>query len=212
MMFPMVTTVQEIRAAKELVDEAREELKREGQAFNEAMQIGAMIEIPSAALTCDFIADEVDFLSIGTNDLIQYTLAIDRVNEKTAHMYDPSNLAVLRLVKTVIDVAHDQTCHAADGAGHQRVACMLGRRTRHHHVPVCVCGEVASMPTMVYLLIGLGIDELSTVAGAIPRNKEILRAVSYAEAQKVAQQALTMGSSEEITELVSEYLPRVNAE
>jgi phosphotransferase system enzyme I (PtsI) len=210
-MFPMVTTVQEVRAAKALIAEAGDELRREGRPFNESIPIGAMIEIPSAALTCDLIAEEVDFLSIGTNDLIQYTLAIDRVNEKTAHMYDPTNLAVLRLVKNVIDVAHKERCQAAEG-GLQRPSCLLGRARESGDIPVCVCGEVASVPMMAYLLIGLGIDELSTVAGSIPRNKELVRAVSYDEARAVADEALRLRSSDEVAELLAEHLPVLNSD
>jgi phosphotransferase system enzyme I (PtsI) len=138
-------------------------------------------------------------------------LAIDRVNEKTARMYDPMNLAVLRLVKTVIDVAHGVRCCAASLAGTQRAACLLGRRRETAPIPVCVCGEVASVPMMAYLLIGMGIDELSTVANTIPRNKELVHSIAYEEARSVAEQALQLTSSEEITELVRAHLPKFDA-
>ncbi|NLF38241.1 phosphoenolpyruvate--protein phosphotransferase [bacterium] len=208
-MFPMVSTVQEVISARELIDEAMEELRAEGKAFNENIEVGAMIEIPSAALTADQIALHVDFFSIGTNDLIQYTLAVDRVNEKTAHLYDPLNLAVLRLMATVAHIAHRGDTQTDDVLLAGEPLFRLRRRTSPKRIPVAVCGEVAGNPLLAYLLVGLGIDELSTAAPAISRNKQLVRAISHEEARAIALQALQMDNSQEVRALIVRHLPRL---
>ncbi len=208
MMFPMISTVQEVRAAKELIEESKDELRREGREFDEHMRIGAMIEIPSAAMAADTLATEVDFFSIGTNDLIQYCLAIDRVNEKTAHMYDPMNLAVLRLLKTVINVAHNEPC--GTGMGADLPLCPLARSSDRPRMKVCVCGEVAAHPLMAYLLVGLGVDELSTAAASIPQNKEIVRAMSYEKARQAAEAVLHFDDSADVKKLVREHVSQLD--
>lgn len=207
-MFPMIASVHELRAAKRLIEECKQELRAAGARYNPHMPVGAMIEIPSAALTADVLAEEVSFFSIGTNDLIQYTLAIDRVNEKTAAMYDPLNLAVLRLVKTVVNVAHNVRCGRT---GRHNPACVLGRPTQRARVTVSVCGEMAAAPLTAYLLMGLGVDELSTAATSIPKNKQLVRASSMATARDVAARALAMNSSDEVRALITRHLPTPDA-
>jgi phosphoenolpyruvate-protein phosphotransferase (PTS system enzyme I) len=177
-MFPMVSSVDEVIAAKKLLQEAQAELREEGRPFDEDIEVGIMIEIPSAALTAERLAEEVDFFSIGTNDLIQYTLAADRSNEKVAHIYEPYHPAVLKLIRMVIDAAH-------------RAGIWVG-----------VCGEMASNPATALLLLGLGIDELSMGAVSIPEIKYLLRHVRLSEARKVAGRTVNMRSAAEIRLLV----------
>ena len=210
-MFPMITTVQEVRRTKELIEDVKRELLAEGRNFNPDILIGVMIEIPSAAIIADILAREVAFFSIGTNDLIQYTLAIDRVNEKTAQMYDPMNLAVMRLLKIVIDAAHCRVCQnpSKDALSHH--ACPIGRSSRRKSIPVCVCGEVASMPSMAFLLVGMGVDELSTVATSIPRNKELIRSISAAHARSVVAQALACDNPDDVRSLVEQNISKLDS-
>ena len=159
-MIPMITNVSEIRKVRMIFEEAKKELKAEGKPFNEGLPFGAMIEVPAAALTVDLIAQEVDFLSIGTNDLIQYTLAVDRVNENVGYLYEPMNLSILRLINWTVMVAH-----------------RLGK-------PVSMCGEMASDPTFTKILVGMELDELSMSSIAIPKIKKIIRTMSYREAKE----------------------------
>ena len=199
-MFPMISTVAEFRAAKKIINEAKEELKSEGKSFDDNIQIGAMIEIPSAAMIADILAVEADFFSIGSNDLIQYCLAIDRVNEKTAHMYDPLNVAVIRMIKLTIDAAHNvsytnELCGKNNG-------CPFAWNNDRKPIKVSVCGEIASEPLLAYLLLGLGIDELSTAAISIPQNKQLIRAASYEKAAKVAAEVLKIADSKKAQELL----------
>lgn len=177
-MFPMVSSVNEVLEAKKLYCEAREELKAEGVDFDDDMEVGIMIEIPSAALMAERLAEEVDFFSIGTNDLIQYTLAADRSNERVAKFYQPYHPAVLKLIRMCIDAAH-------------RAGIWVG-----------VCGEMASKPAMALLLLGMGIDELSMGAVSIPEIKYLLRHVRLSEARKVAGRTLNLKTAEEIRAVV----------
>ncbi|ABP68014.1 phosphoenolpyruvate-protein phosphotransferase [Caldicellulosiruptor saccharolyticus DSM 8903] len=161
-MFPMITTAGELKEAKSILQEAKEELKKQGIEFSEKIEIGIMIETPAAALVSDILADEVDFFSIGTNDLIQYTLAIDRTNEKVSYLYDPLNPAVLRLIKMTVENAHKK-----------------GKE-------VGVCGEIASDEEIVPILIGLGIDELSVNPAKVLSIKKRILDVNYeAEEDKI---------------------------
>lgn len=174
MMYPMISGVEEVRKANLIVEECREDLRREGIAFDEGMQIGAMIEIPSAAVSADLLAREVDFFSIGTNDLIQYTIAVDRLNERIAHLYEPTHPAVLRLITMVVKAAH------ANG------------------IWVGVCGEMAGEVTLTPLLLGLGVDELSTGAALVPRVKAAVQQLSMEECVKLADTVSEMDSAKAI--------------
>ena len=173
-MFPMVSTVTEVRRARAQLDAAKASLRSRGISFDDEMKIGVMIEVPAAALMADAIAAEVDFLSIGTNDLIQYLMAVDRDNAAVADLYQQFNPAVLRTIKTIID------------AGHRR------------NVWVGMCGEMAGDPLATILLVGLGLDEFSTVPAALPEIKKIIRSVRVKDARRVAERALTLQTDEEI--------------
>lgn len=181
MMYPMISGVRELLEANELVEECKRELKERGEAFSEDLEVGSMIEIPSAAYTADVIAENCSFLSIGTNDLIQYMLAVDRVNDSIAHLYDPSHPAVLRTIKHVIDLAH-------------------GKDT-----PVGICGEMASDPLYVPLLIGMGADELSMSPSLIPEVKFITRHISMEAAGELAAEVLELKRPRQIFRRLREF-------
>jgi phosphotransferase system enzyme I (PtsI) len=173
-MFPMVSTVSEVRRARAQLEAAKTDLRSRGIPFDEEMKIGVMIEVPAAALMADAMAAEVDFLSIGTNDLIQYLLAVDRDNVAVADLYQQFNPAVLRTIKGIID------------AGHRR------------NVWVGMCGEMAGDPLATILLVGLGLDEFSTVPTSLPEIKKIIRSVRVKDARRVAARALALETDEEI--------------
>ena len=188
LMYPMISGLEELRRSNEILQEVKQELTREGIPFAEAMEVGAMIEVPSAALTCDLLAKEVDFFSIGTNDLIQYALAVDRVNEKIAYLYEPTHPAILRLVKQIIDVGH-----AAK-------------------IWVGMCGEMAGEPPLSLLLLGMGLDEFSTSPVQLPLVKRVIRSVEYSFAQSVVEQALTLKTSKEVETFLLASLKQVAPE
>ena len=173
-MFPMIAIVAELRAAKALLAEARDEVRRRGQSVPERIETGIMVEIPAAALRAQQFAPEVDFFSIGTNDLTQYTLAAERGNARVAPLADAFQPAVLQLIRLTADAAHA------------------------HGKWVGVCGELAGDPLAVPLLIGLGVDELSMSAPAIPRAKQIIRALDYAAVRAQAQSALELETPEAV--------------
>lgn len=183
-MFPMISGLAELNQALEILDEVREELRTKEIAFNDAVPVGAMIEVPSAALTADILARKVDFFSIGTNDLIQYTIAVDRGNEKTTYLYEPFHPGVLRLIKIVIDRAH------AEG------------------VSVAMCGEMAGDPVATVVLLGLGLDEFSMSAVGIPEVKRIIRSVSMADAEELVGSIMEMRNAHEIDEAVRDYMQK----
>lgn len=167
-MFPLISGVDELRGAKEVLAEVREELARERVPFDDRCPIGVMIEVPSAALVADELAREVDFFSIGTNDLIQYTLAVDRGNDLVAYLFEPFHPAVLRLLKRVIDAAHAR------------------------QIPVTVCGEMAGNPQSGLLLMGMGVDKLSMTPSALPEVKRAIRAASFDQLRSLADDVLAM--------------------
>jgi phosphotransferase system enzyme I (PtsI) len=184
-MLPLISSVEEVREARVLFEEARQGLLSEGVPIAENVPFGIMVETPSAALTADILAREVDFFSIGTNDLIQYTLAVDRVNEKVAHLYQPLHPAVLRLMRGVVDAAH------------------------HEGLWVGLCGEVAADPEMTPILLGMGVDELSMSAVAIPRVKEKIRQVSLGDCQEVFEQLVAQDTVREIQAMAKRPRRRV---
>ncbi len=173
-MYPMISGSEELLRANAVLEECRAELLSKGVAFDEKMQVGAMIEIPSAAVTADILAKDCAFFSVGTNDLIQYLLAIDRVNDRIAHLYEPTHPAVVRTLKHIVDEAHKQS------------------------VPVGVCGEMAGDPVFTPLLLGLGFDSLSMSPAWLPTVKYLVRAMSMADARALAAEALTLQSPKEI--------------
>jgi phosphotransferase system enzyme I (PtsI) len=173
-MFPMISNIQEIRSAKGILAEAKAELLQNKIAFKPAIKTGIMIEVPSAAITADLLTKEVDFFSIGTNDLCQYTLAVDRMNEKISHLYDPFNPGVLRLISNVIE------------------------QGQKHNIHVGMCGEMASDPLATLLLLGMGLKELSMSAASIPAIKSIIINSSELKAKQVYKNVMEMDSSEDI--------------
>jgi phosphoenolpyruvate-protein phosphotransferase (PTS system enzyme I) len=173
-MFPMISGLEELRGAKAVLAECNEELRRSGTPLGEEVEVGAMIEIPSAAICANVLAAEVDFFSIGTNDLIQYTLAVDRVNEKIAHLYEPTHPAILRLLTMIAEAAHA------------------------HHIWVGVCGEMAGDVALIPLLLGLGMDELSAGATLVPRVKRAVQSLAIPECRELVEEALKLNTASEI--------------
>ena len=181
-MFPMIISVEEIRELKSVIEVLKQELRNEGKAFDENIQIGVMVETPAAAVNARFLAKEVDFFSIGTNDLTQYTLAVDRGNEMISHLYNPLSPAVLNLIKQVIDASHAE-----------------GKWTG-------MCGELAGDEKATLLLLGMGLDEFSMSAISIPRIKKLIRNVNFHDAKELADSALQQPTAVEIEQLVADFL------
>jgi phosphotransferase system enzyme I (PtsI) len=173
-MFPMISGVGELRRALSVLAECKEEMRRTGSTFSDTTEVGAMIEIPSAAISADILAREVDFFSIGTNDLIQYTIAVDRMNERIAHLYEPTHPAVLRLLKMIADAA------------------------RANDIWVGVCGEMAGDIALIPLLLGLGMDELSAGATLVPRVKRAVQSLTIPECRQLVDAALELQTPSEI--------------
>ena len=179
-LYPMISSVTEIIQANKILEDAKNDLRKDQIPFNEEIEVGAMIETPAAAICIDHILKEVDFISIGTNDLIQYLLAVDRVNENVAHLYQPFHPAVLRSLKNIIRSAED--------AG----------------IKVSICGELGGDPMATMLLLGLGkLDDLSMEPHSIPKVKKIIRTIRLDEARQLADDVLEMSSSEEITSFIT---------
>jgi phosphoenolpyruvate-protein phosphotransferase (PTS system enzyme I) len=185
-MYPMISGAAEVVQANEILRQVMHDLKKEGVPFDEEVQVGAMIEIPSAALTAEMIAPEVDFFSIGSNDLIQYTMAVDRVNEKVANLYEPTHPAILRLIRLVVEAAHN------------------------NNIWVGMCGEMAGEPLFAPLLLGMGIDELSAAAASLPRVKEVIRRLALREAQELAAASLHANSGRDVLAMLNALLQRVD--
>jgi phosphotransferase system enzyme I (PtsI) len=174
-MFPLITNRQELMQAKMILHDVMEDLSEENIDYNRDIPIGIMIETPSAALTAFSLAREVDFFSIGTNDLTQYTLAVDRSNELVSTLYSPADPAVLRLIRTVIQDAHKA------------------------QIGLSVCGEVASEPEYIMLLLGMGVRTFSLACPMIPEIKQIIRSVTMTDCNKVARKILSMNSERHIS-------------
>jgi phosphotransferase system enzyme I (PtsI) len=172
-MYPMITSLEELRQANKILNDVKLELQAANVAFDKDIKVGIMIETPSAAVIADWLAREADFLSLGTNDLIQYTLAVDRVNENVAHLYNPLHMAVLRLIRSTIEAAH--------AAGKW----------------VGICGEMAGNPSFTRILIGLGLDEFSVPAAAVPRIKRLIRETSLEDAKKLVDRVFSQSSDTE---------------
>lgn len=183
-MFPMVASLKEVRKAKAILERARAELRERKAPFDERMSLGVMIEVPSAAVIAEDLAKEVDFLSIGTNDLIQYLLAVDRSNDVVSSLYDEFHPAVVRFLRRIIE------------------------RGKRGKVWVGMCGEMAGDPLATVLLLGLGLDEFSVVPRVLPEIKKIIRSVSYKEARKLAKHVLTLDSEDDIRSYLVSYMQK----
>jgi phosphotransferase system enzyme I (PtsI) len=177
-MLPMISDVSEIHESKRILEEVKADLAERGEAFDASVPVGIMVETPSSAIIADILATEVDFFSIGTNDLIQYTLAVDRVNEHVDYLYQPLHPANLRMIHRVVEAGH--------AAG----------------IPVMMCGEMAGEPRFILVLLGLGLDELSMNPLAIPRVKRIIRETSYAEARSLVERAMQLRTAREVEDLI----------
>ncbi|MBI4976343.1 MAG: phosphoenolpyruvate--protein phosphotransferase [Spirochaetes bacterium] len=183
-MFPMVSNVEEYEQAAVLVQEAKDELTKAGHPFDPNVKIGIMVEIPSVAIMAEKFANKVDFFSIGTNDLIQYTLACDRTNERISYLYDPLNLSVLSLIKTTVESAHKAK------------------------IPVAICGEMAGQPLYACILIGLGVDALSMAPSLIPDMKRVIRGLSSTECAAFTETLFTLERSSDVRRVVIEYMEK----
>jgi phosphotransferase system enzyme I (PtsI) len=187
-MFPMISTVDELRQCKTLLNEVKEDLEYAGIPFKREVPVGTMIEVPSAALLADVLAREVDFFSIGTNDLIQYTLAADRNNEHVANLYQPADPAVLRLIQLVVQAAQ--------------------REQKRRPFEVNVCGEMSGEPLFIPLLVGMGLRQLSATPRKIPEIKRVIRDLTVAEAERIAKEALTRETARQVSSYLRNELRR----
>jgi phosphotransferase system enzyme I (PtsI) len=183
-MFPMIATLAEFREAKAVLAEVRQELLDNGVQVAEKIEVGIMVEIPSTAVMADIFAKEVDFFSIGTNDLIQYTMAADRMNERVSYLYQPYNPAILRLVKMVIDAAHKEGKWAG------------------------MCGEMAGDEVAIPILIGLGLDEFSMSATSILKARSLISQLSLEEMKKLSQEVLGLDTNDNVKEAVVNALKK----
>lgn len=180
-MYPMISGVGELLQANQVLEAVKEELRKEGEAFDEGIEVGAMVEIPSAATIIDLLAVEADFLSIGTNDLIQYLIAVDRLNDQVAHLYDPAHPAVLRTLKAIIDGGN-----AAN-------------------TPVSICGEIAGDPIYAGLLLGMGADSLSLTSSLLPEVKYFIRHIKKSDAEALVEKVMQIGDSAKIVQLLETF-------
>jgi phosphotransferase system enzyme I (PtsI) len=185
LMYPMISGVEELRQANAILEECKNELRQTRVPFDENIKVGVMIEVPSAAMTADLLAREADFFSIGTNDLIQYALAVDRTNEKVAYLYEPAHPAVLRMIKNIVDSAHA------------------------NKIWVGMCGEMASDEIFTLILLGLGIDEMSMPSLAIPQIKYIIRSVTIAEARTIVEEAMSLSTAKAVEHFLQEKLKAI---
>ena len=174
-MFPMITNLSELDRARELVEETKAELKREGQDFDPDIEIGMMVEVPAAALLADKFAKKVDFFSVGTNDLTQYTLAVDRNNQRVAGLFDPLHPAVLQLIN------------------------LTSKAARKAKIRVNLCGELGGYPEAIPLLVGMGFDGISVSPTSLPLVRYVIQALSAKDCEQVAKKALRFGTRDEVT-------------
>ena len=181
-LFPLISGLEELMQCKEILSGVKKSLSKKGETYNTDIPVGVMIEVPSAAAIADILAREVDFFSIGTNDLIQYTLGIDRYNENVSYLYQPLHPALLRMMKNVVDAGHAL------------------------NIPVGMCGEMAADPIFLLILLGLGLDELSMNYKSIPLVKYLIRAVEASQARTILEKALTLTTSEEIENFLLEKI------
>jgi phosphoenolpyruvate-protein phosphotransferase (PTS system enzyme I) len=185
LMYPMISGIEELKQANKILEEVKAELRKDKLTFNDKIEVGVMIEVPSAAMTADILTTEADFFSIGTNDLIQYSLAVDRGNEKVAYLYEPAHPAVLRLIKNIIESGHKTG------------------------IKVGMCGEMASEPNLALILLGMGLDEFSIPPQVIPELKYMIRSVAYKEAQEIAVEALSLSTGREVEDFSRERLRQI---
>ncbi|MDO9124259.1 MAG: putative PEP-binding protein, partial [Deltaproteobacteria bacterium] len=181
-LFPMISGIEEIRKAKAILEEVKKEFIRAKVPFDRGIKIGAMIEIPSASVTADILACEVDFFSIGTNDLIQYALAVDRINEHVSYLYEPLHPAILRIVRSVVQSA------------------------RNAGIPLAICGEMAAEPAYVLVLLGLGLEEFSMNPIAIPKVKKVLRMAKAIETRSMTERLFQFSTASEIKRYVRRWM------
>jgi phosphotransferase system enzyme I (PtsI) len=186
LMYPMISGIEELRQANDILKECKEELRQNRMHFDEDIEVGVMIEVPSAAITADLLGKETDFFSIGTNDLIQYSLAVDRANEKVAYLYEPAHPAVLRMIKNIIEAAHA------------------------NNIWVGMCGEMASDEIFALVLLGLGLDEFSMPSLAIPQIKYIIRSVTFEQAKNIAKEALTLSTAKSVESFMQSKLKEIS--
>ena len=185
-LFPMISSVDELDETLSILDEVKDEIKKEGHDYNQNIPIGVMIEVPSAVMIAESLAKRADFFSIGTNDLIQYTVAVDRANDRIANLFDPFHPAVLKLIKLTVNAGHN--------AG----------------IPVAVCGEMGGDPAASVVLIGLAIDELSMIPSYIPPIKRIIRSISIDTARNIAAETITMETATQVKKHISDELDKLN--
>jgi phosphotransferase system enzyme I (PtsI) len=181
-MFPMITNLKEVQLGKQLLRQAKDDLRMHGISFDENIQVGAMIEVPAAAVIADHLARELNFLSIGTNDLIQYLLAVDRGNDTVSELFQEFHPAVIRFLRRILE------------------------RGKQKHTWVGMCGQMAGDPLATILLVGLGLDEFSVVPTVLPEIKKIIRSIRYTEAIHVAERVLTMQSEDEIKTFLKQLM------
>jgi len=185
-MFPMISSMEELNEALIVLEEAKEDLKKEGKDFNPDIPVGIMIEIPSAVIIADYLANKVNFFSIGTNDLIQYSVAVDRTNDRIANLFQPFHPGVLKLLRMTVDAAHSKG------------------------IPVAVCGEMSNDPAAALIFIGMGIDELSMAPPYIPLIKRMIRSVHLSEAKKLVERVLQLESATEVKHLISKEMKKMD--
>lgn len=187
-MYPMVSNVGEVLRANAMLDECKAELQERGIQFNNDIEIGVMIEVPSAALTANLLAPHVSFFSLGTNDLVQYTLAVDRVNERIAYLYEPTHPAIIRLIKNTVDVGHQNGIWTG------------------------ICGEMGGNPLMVPLLVGMGVDELSVSPALVPVVKDVIRKMRFSEAEDLANEVMKSETASDVLDRCRQIVGRIAPE